>query len=430
MSRRIPAEIVAYLSLRPGKDSPREFPRATARDWKYALKWLDLSGLALYFLQRVSENNALSRLPRDIAEELERRRSENEMRTAAMRETFGVVNRAFENAHVPYTVLKGFSLVPDYCPEASLRTQADFDYLIENESLEQAQSVLARLGYVLKGQEKEDELFFWIPKSGPSDSHNQYSPRTPWILELHLACWDQKVLPLPGIARREFVDGMTMRQCNGLRFASLGAREMFLAQVLHVFRHLLDGWIKLAWLFELGYFLTAHAADGTFWSEFSLLIDREPQLAEVTAMVCRMSEELFHASTPPLIQEWKREIRPLACLWLEKYSREFLFQNIPRFDLTFTSSSKLVFLLQEQYLPDAQTSANLRGRLLFPWHRLRRGNLLRTEPKASLRKRATRKARRLGYRVLYHLGANIRYWWELPRWRRLVKRQSDLSRGG
>ena len=428
MSRRIAEEVVGYLSLRPGETSSRrEFPKASVREWKRALNWLDLSGLALYFRRRLSDNDALDRVPREVTAELERRQCENDVRIATMRESFAAVNRAFETSHIRYTVLKGFALAPDYCVKASLRTQADFDYLIAEEAVESAQRALGEMGYVLKDR-KDDELSFWIPASEPTNSRDQYSRRTPWTVELHLAVWDQKILPLSGIARQEFVDGVTMREWTGLRFPSLRPREMFLAQVLHVFRHLIDGWIKLAWLLEIGNFLATHAAESAFWGEFASLVEREPRLAEVTAMVCHMSEELFRPPTPPLIRSWKLNMRPSVRLWFEKYAREFLFQGIPRFDLSFNSPSKLVLLLQEQYLSDTQTRHKLRSRLLFPWHRLR-ASRPSGRPQLSLRKRVVHRARWLGLVLLYHFGANVRYWWELRRWRRLTKRQANWSTG-
>ncbi len=71
-----------------------------------------------------------------------------------MSRRFDFLNLAFNNAGVRYAVLKGLSLVPEFCPYAPLRHQGDFDYLVDPNSLEAAQRILAEAGYVPKPSQR------------------------------------------------------------------------------------------------------------------------------------------------------------------------------------------------------------------------------------------------------------------------------------
>lgn len=423
MSRRIAEQIVHYLGLRHENLSSREFPQGSAREWRGALGWLDRSGLALYFWQRLRTDHALGRVPSEVAAELEQRRHENEMRVDAMRDTFAAVNRGFEAANVRYAVLKGFSLVPEYCPEASLRAQADLDYLIGGESLERAQRVLSDQGYSLK-KRNGDEFCYWMPSEVPTTCRQQYSPKTQWTVELHLSVWEQRYLPMRGVVAEDFFESVTLQEWNGVRFPCLAPPEMFLAQVLHAFKHVLDGWIQLSWLLEIGTFISRHR-ESTVWAELVPWVEREPLIAEAIGIVCQTAADVFEVPLPPLIEQWSRQVLPAARLWLQRYSREFMFEKLPRVEASLFSPAKLVFFLKEQYIADPQIRRDLQGRLLLPWRRLRRLGERSPNPRITAREEAVRKIRWLAFIVLYHLGANCRYFWELLRWRRITTRISS-----
>src|SRR5256885_1559231 len=89
-------------------------------DWQRTLPWLADSGLALYFLKRASHSDLHDALPAQIRDHLRRNLANNRRRIAEMKTEFGSLNLYFKAAGVEYVVLKGFALVPDYCPDASL----------------------------------------------------------------------------------------------------------------------------------------------------------------------------------------------------------------------------------------------------------------------------------------------------------------------
>jgi hypothetical protein len=89
-------------------------------------------------------------------------------------------------------VIKGFSLVPEFCPDAVLRAPSDLDYLVDKASLPVAQQVLQEAGYCLQ-RFSDIEFKFGRPSSRiPTISDDPYSRETEPLVELHLAFWNKK----------------------------------------------------------------------------------------------------------------------------------------------------------------------------------------------------------------------------------------------
>jgi Uncharacterised nucleotidyltransferase len=428
MARALAESIVRYLSLRDEAGlSDAQFPAASARAWNRALTWLDHSGLALYFLQRLTARKATARIPPNVLFELEQRKQENQLRVASMRGTFAAINRGFEDAAVRYAVLKGFSLVPEYCSDASLRSQSDFDYLIEPGSAALAQRVLSEQGYVLKKQ-TGNEFIFWIPSAEATRPRQQYSPRAPWVVELQLTVWDSSLFRVPIAFPDHRFDRMGIHEWDGLRFPCLTPEEMFLGQLMHAFRHVLWGWVRLSWLFEISFFLHHRIEDTALWAQLDQLVGDQPLLKECMAVIALMAADIFDAPIPPALREWSNSIRPSVNVWLRNYSRDWLFQKFPRQQFSLFSPAKLVLFLQEQYLPNRQTRTGEQRRVLFPWARLRRLAQPPSVPGTTAIGAIKEKCRWLALHLIYHFGANLRYLRELPRWRHLNKLQTSHRR--
>ena len=165
------------------------------RDWQQTLPWLDDSGLALYLLDRVNRSGLSQTLPDEIESRLRGNLDSNRRRLAEMKEEFGSLNRRFESAEVEYVVLKGFALIPDYCPDAGLRSQYDYDYLVAEGSLTKAQQVLEAAGYSQKIQSPGFEkvgasLFAAQSLHLPSSDEDFYSDDLSRTVELHLSLWE------------------------------------------------------------------------------------------------------------------------------------------------------------------------------------------------------------------------------------------------
>ncbi len=109
---------------------PACLKQLSAKEWQRLLTWLDTSGLALYFFDRLVELNQTNTVPRDVLARLQRNLAENTARTQGMFAELKAIHLAFHSADLSYVVLKGFSLWPHSVPRPELRSQLDLDFLI------------------------------------------------------------------------------------------------------------------------------------------------------------------------------------------------------------------------------------------------------------------------------------------------------------
>jgi Uncharacterised nucleotidyltransferase len=408
-------DIVRFLSLHGNPARTQVFRSATSREWQRTITWLDHSGLALYFLHRV-ETDAVSSIPGDILRQLRQRRENNEQRVARLKEIFESINQGFERNGLRYAVLKGFSLTPEYCANPCNRAQSDLDYLIAENSMVAAQNVLTERGFLLKRQEGE-ERSFWIPGPEPTDSAQQYSPNGPWMVELHPSMWDQSLFRIPLKVPVPSFTALRTHQLISLKFPCLSPTLVFAGQILHSFKHVLDGWIRLSWLFEIASFLRDRRDDSLFWQEFDQMVTAEPLLAEFVAIITWLAVDLFEPAVPESVQKYMQDLQPSVKVWLQEYAPGWLFERLPRYEISFFSQSKLSMFLKEVYCgPEADHRVE-DLRVLFPFRGMKRLVQPRNVQTTAMRS-ISHKTRWLALHAIYHAGAALRYMWELPRWRR------------
>ena len=173
MKRVLADNLVEFLSFSgPGNSIPA-LERVCHRDWQRCLLWLDDTGLAFYFLQKLQDANSVDVIPTSILSRLETNFAANQCRVEDMSRRFDTLNRRFNEAGIGYAVLKGLSLVPQFCPYAPLRHQGDFDYLVDTRSLSAAQRVLVEAGYVPKDSPSSQEFIFVMPGAGGAVAKRQ-----------------------------------------------------------------------------------------------------------------------------------------------------------------------------------------------------------------------------------------------------------------
>jgi Uncharacterised nucleotidyltransferase len=149
-------------------------------------------------------------------------------------------------------VVKGFSLVPEFCPEIALRPLGDLDYLVDCESLAAAREAILQRGYSA-GNTSPTEWGFLSP--GSEQCHkveDQYSRQAPYCVELHLSLWNPNVhgvaLAVPAFS----VKKIRTRIVRDHSFRALPWEDTFLLQVIHSFQHILCGWMGVSWIYEIG----------------------------------------------------------------------------------------------------------------------------------------------------------------------------------
>jgi hypothetical protein len=418
MNRALAEAIVGSLRLSGETCAVSVLRKFRLRDWEHTLNWLDSAGLTLYLLRRLKSISATALVPPPVLARFEQNLADNRRRIDCLAAEFASLNERFNRAGVNYAAIKGFSLVPTLCPDATLRTQSDLDYLVDRPSLPVAQRVLEQAGYCLLWL-SDTEFKFARPSSRiPTASDDPYSLETEPLVELHLAFWHRKNR-VP-INEPEFrLDQTIGHDWQGLRFPVLKQEDAFVLQVLHVFSHTLEGWVKLCWLLEIGYFLSAKSSDTQFWDRVDVRLREVPCLVEFAAIVIGLVDRVFAAPMPPIAAKWTQCLRSPARVWLENYGRSWVIEDHPYGTLSCFSAAKLAFFLHREFIPDPEVRKEITRQRLFLWKRPKQ-IAVPADRSAPSSLTAGRLQWQFVMRMLiFHLGSSSRYLWEMPRWREL-----------
>jgi hypothetical protein len=336
-----------------------------------------------------------------------------------MSRRFAFINRQFNGAGVRYAVLKGFSLVPQFCPDATFRYQGDLDYLVDEDSLPLAKQVILEAGYRAKPSRSVHESIFVSPEMGkPSRDGEQYAATAPYAVELHRDVWDSDLHRLPTMQGMFSTARAARHDWNGLSFLALTDEDAFLLQVLHTCRHLFSYWIRMSSLLEIGYFLESRASDSALWDRIDQRVGENATLRELAVVTTELAVKVFAASTPPLIRTWGQQIRSATRVWIENYARRCAFSELPVYQFTLFPKSKLILFLHQQYEGVSAERDVVRQQLMGTSRLSRIAWSLRTRPSLLLSP-SWWKRQLLVRRFIFHTMAGLRYLWEIPRWRRL-----------
>lgn len=386
------------------------------------LAWLDQSGLALYFWMRLNELGAESALPPEARARLARNFADHRRRVADMAEEFGGLTGRLDDARVEYAVLKGFALIPEYCPDASLRTQYDYDYLLPAESLERAGQALRAAGYQRKGPKEDHPVVYFQsarPPRLPSSQEELYSPSLRRTVELHLRLWDPDEEKICLAQPEDALSRIRWRSWQGLRFPALADEDALLFQVLHAFRHILHNWCRLSVLYEIAYFLERRSSDSAFWKRFQEHIQGRPRLAECAGVVFSLATDLFGAEIPAEVRAWTTQTLPPALvLWIERYGRDSAPENF--------CGNKFSLFLHREFIQDPAAWREIRRRRLFPLQRPHRAAQAATSRLSARLAAGWKQWAHSFRRFRFHLGAALHYAWEIPHWERELRRKSAV----
>ncbi|HET9308056.1 MAG TPA: nucleotidyltransferase family protein [Candidatus Sulfotelmatobacter sp.] len=416
--KRTPAEdIVGFLNFsRDHRDRLNAIEKFTPRQWKRALQWLDDAGLAFYFLQKLKDTNATDVVSPLPLSRLERNYACNQLRVADMSHRFDSINKQFTDAGVHYTAIKGFSLVPQFCPHAPLRYQADFDYLVEEESLPAACRVLMEAGYGSKDSRSSKESIFITPGGQPSRGAEQYSPQAPHAVELHTEMWDSNMHRLPPIPNLFSVAEARTHHWNGFTFHGQTDEDAFLLQVLHACRHLFTQWIRASCLYEIGYFLHRRASDTELWSGIEQRAGDSAVLREFVVIVTELAARLFAAPVPELVQTWGARVRPAPRTWVEHYGRDWALCRLPVYEFSLFPPSKLALLLYNEYKIAPSTQESQHQNKSSSSRTPRITTSIRRGPSPVLNRRWWNR-HHLIRRATFYVLAELRYICEIPHWK-------------
>lgn len=426
--RRTPAEdVVEFLSFSTTpSDCVKGLKKVSPRQWENVLRWLDDAGLAFYLLKKLKSTSP-DAVPAWVMSRLERNFRANQRRVGDLSRRFGFLNQKFAEAGVRYAVLKGFSLVPQFCPDANLRHQSDFDYLVDDPSLLAAQRVLVEVGYHQKASPYKNQLIFVMAGTGePSRNVEQYSAQAPHAVELHRDLWESDLCTLAPMVRRFSVERTRVDQWGGFVFSALTVEEAFLLQVLHACQHLFTYWIRMSSLFEIGYFLNQRNSDTSLWNRIEQQVGDNLVLREFVVVITELVAKLFAAPLPELVRVWGPRIRPAPRVWIESYARPWAFCELPAYEFRLFPRAKLARFLHQQYRDRSVEKRSVRNHWLMSSRLSRMASATKERPSLIL-DAGWWKRQLLIRRSLFHALAGLRYVCEIPRWRWLNRARMRVA---
>ena len=327
----------------------------TLRDWLRAKYWLDVSGLALYFLDRLIALKLESCIPADFLEQLRGHLGENRDRAASLFTEILEITRALQYRNIKCAVLKGITLPLESVPESALRNQMDLDILVRSSDVDSTKECLASFGYVLDAISGST----WEFKTGPSGTSslkNLYQVRPERSVEVHL------VDDLPPTTSADRLTRAVWKSIQGQQLPSLSPADVFVLQGQHLFKHMCGEHTRVSWVLEYWRHVCARRVDSAFWAEVELIAAQEPGVKLAIGAATLLASLMFGPFAPQELSNWSMEqLPPAICLWIQLYGRRLLLSDSP--------GSKLYLLLRKELNPQSPGEEAARRKLMFPLHR-------------------------------------------------------------
>jgi hypothetical protein len=379
-------------------------------DWQRLLYWLDTSGLALYFLDRVTELELCGMLPPTVHSRLEQNLADNTARTNAMIVESTVVHRLFQRAGLSYAMLKGFSLWPISVPKLELRSQLDLDFLVAEESAHEARKILEAIGYHLQavsGRSWE----FKTSCAGASSLAELYRPMPHRSVELHIEAHSSGQYSL--LTRTE------LRPFHSISMPVLPPADLFLGQGLHLYKHICSSFSRTAHFIEFRRHILVRHHDDAFWRSLRRLAEQDRKAPPALGIVVLLISQMMGDFAPDTLTCWTVErIPPGARLWVELYGYRAMLGSFP--------GTKLYLLLQkEMEIAGVPVKQPLRQALIPTRLPPAIEHRAADEGFAPRILRYRRQLRFILFRLRFHVVEGLRYLCESVRWRSRLKRLTE-----
>jgi hypothetical protein len=393
--RSTPAELQARIAV---------FDKS---DWQRILYWLDISGLALYLLDRLTELGLERCLPEPILNRLQQNLAENRERTTALFQEASAISSAMNRHRISFALLKGITLAPDSVPDSALRWQIDLDFLVAACDATTARHVLqTTFGYRMHAV-CGNTMEFTAGESGAPDIRKIYRVSSQRSLELHIL----STTPGKDGRRTDRLARTQLREFNGAIIPALSPADILVQQSLHLFKHLCGEHTRASWVHEFWRHVQARREDAGFWCEVERIASAEPQAEIALAATVLLSKLTFGGAAPDSLERWMDgRLPPKVRLWVETFGMRVLLADSP--------GNKLYLILRQE-LRDGTLNRPTIRRLVFPAHLP--PPITHGVPGEPLRSRLARYRTEIYYLILrlqFHIVEGLKYAIELSRWQR------------
>ena len=396
---------VLLIFCDPLPEQCRQLMHLSRREWQSLFRWLDISGMALYFLDRTAELNF--EVPSFVEERLRQNLSDNTQRTRGMIAESVAIQQEFQKVSLSYATLKGFSLPPDSVPRPELRHQFDLDFLVAEESASEARRTLERRGYRLTGMSGRS-LEFKINETPNVSLDDLYTDTPGRSVELHLEA--------SGGTHSSVLDRIEIRDFYGIKMPVLSPVDLFIGQGLHVYKDVCSEFSRTAHLLEFRRHVSARYDDDTFWSGLRAVAEVNVRASLGLGVVTELITQVMGEFAPVALTNWTTgRLSPSVRLWIDMYGRRAVFKKFP--------GNKLYLLLQEE-LESAGIPVKRSLRKALVPSRLP-PLVVKKSAGESLSTRMLRywvQVTFIFFRLRFHLVEGVRYTWERYRWRQHLNR--------
>jgi hypothetical protein len=376
------------------------------RDWNGLLNWLDVSGLALYFLDRMKELQSSDILPTTVMVRLEQNLQDNQERTRGMIVESVAIQQEFQVASLSYATLKGFSLSPRSVPRAELRHQFDLDFLVAQRSAARARKILEARGYrlyAISGRSWEFKR-----DAAPSRIRDLYKNLPCRSVELHIE--DE------GLGYLSLLERVEIREFHGIDMPVLSSVDLFIGQGLHAYKHICSEFSRTSHLLEFRRHVLSRQGEDWFWEKVQSRIEDNPQAGVGLGIVTLLITGIMGEFAPEALTHWTvRRLPTRVYLWVKLYGSRIVFGDTP--------GSKLHLLLQRELGSEGVRQRRSLRRSLLPLHLP--SLVVRGTPGERLHVRMSRYRLQICFvllRLRFHIVEGLRYLRESRRWRRYARR--------
>jgi MFS family permease len=352
---RGPAAALAALHLRDPR--PDALAELSGREWRQTLEFCYRSRIALFL--RAAARDVL---PPWVREQLDRDAKGNAERVHRLRETYRAIGSRFRAAGLDYVTLKGLAHCPLFGIAPEERAQYDIDLFCPREHVEGARDALAGWGYEsIAGLDHlpTDHLPPLVRKTGWEFRGDYFDPEMPLAIELHYRFWN------PALERMEApgVEKFWERRVD----SALAPPDALAFAALHVLRHLLQGSLSAAHVYELARFLDRHAADAAFWSDWTAL--HPPGLRALEAISFRLAQAWFGCepapeAPPERVEAWFRDFALSPATQPFHANKDELWLHVSLVNSRLDALAVARRRLFPALLPPANYTAHLPGHLL------------------------------------------------------------------